>query len=137
MTEMSRRTFMIAGTTLAGMISTGIARNAHAADPNSFMAASAKNGNDPDDDKVKQPGIQRIWALNEVTGGGEKVYGVAIEYDTDIDPASLAVASYSVGVIPAAKGFSQGCQQPRIKITASQKPNPELFRRFTPIPLLH
>lgn len=108
MTEMSRRTFMIAGTTLAGMISTGIARNAHAADPNSFMAASAQNGNNPDDGKVKQPGIQRIWALNEVTGGGEKVYGVAIEYDTDIDPASLAVASYSVGVIPAAKGFFPG-----------------------------
>lgn len=56
----------------------------------------------------KGPGIQRIYALCEVTGGGEKIYGIAVEYDADIDPASLVRNTYKTAVVPAAEGFFAG-----------------------------
>jgi predicted peptidase len=43
-----------------------------------------------------------------VTGGGQKVYGVAIEYDTAIDPASLALDTFAVGVVPTPTGYFPG-----------------------------
>ena len=51
---------------------------------------------------------QRVYALCEVTGGGEKVYGIAAEYDADIDPQSLQNDTYKAGVVPAAEGFFAG-----------------------------
>jgi Predicted peptidase len=106
MSDLSRRSFMLAGTTLAGMISTGMISHASAAGSSGFTAASQAGQND--NFVSKGPGIQRIYALTEVTGGGQKVYGVAIEYDVDIDPQSLSLKTFVSGVIPAAKGFFAG-----------------------------
>jgi len=47
-------------------------------------------------------GIQSIYALCEVTGGGEKVYGIAVQYDAVIDPASLALDTYTTSVFTSA-----------------------------------
>lgn len=111
MTRISRRNFMVAGTALAGAVSAGIGiQSARAEENNGFMAASsAMNGNiRGSSDASKASGLQRIYALCEVTGGGEKVYGIAAEYDTDIDPASLALDTYITGVVSAAEGFFPG-----------------------------
>ncbi|MFH8135737.1 prolyl oligopeptidase family serine peptidase [Pantoea osteomyelitidis] len=108
MADISRRNFMVAGTLLAGAISsTGMIRGARAADKNGFMAAATK-GDSNNDAIKKEPGLQRIFALCEVTGGGEKVFGIAAEYDADIDPASLTPDTYQTGVVPAADGFFAG-----------------------------
>lgn len=106
MSDMSRRTFMVAGTALAGALSaTVLPRPANAANKNGFMAAAVS---DDKDKAPKGPGLQRIYALCEVTGGGEKVYGIAAEYDADIDPQSLKNDTYKAGVVPAAEGFFAG-----------------------------
>lgn len=108
MSNISRRTFMVAGTALAGAISaTGISREAVAANKNSFMAASA-GAADQSNGASKGPGLQRIFALCEVTGGGEKIYGIAAEYDANIDAASLTTSSFHIGVVPAVEGFFAG-----------------------------
>lgn len=77
---------------------------------NSFMAASNAPGGPPRR-RSSGPGLQGITALCEVTGGGEKVYGIAIEYDVAIDPASLDRSTYATGVVPAARGFFPGMPQ--------------------------
>ncbi len=59
----------------------------------------------------KGPGIQSIYALCEVTGGGQKVYGIAVEYDAVIDPASLDLGTYTASVYPAARGGGPGMPQ--------------------------
>ncbi|PJZ03388.1 peptidase [Pantoea rodasii] len=106
MSNMSRRTFMVAGTALAGAISSAtIPRAAQAANKNGFMAASV---NGVSDNEKKGPGIQRIFALCEVTGGGEKVYGIAVEYDVEIEPTSLSHTTFKASVVPAAEGFFAG-----------------------------
>lgn len=53
-----------------------------------------------------QPGVQKVWAICEVTGGGKKVFGAAIEFSEDVDPASLALDSFEayVAVRPGRKG---------------------------------
>ncbi|WP_407300980.1 hypothetical protein [Raoultella ornithinolytica] len=79
MTPISRRTFMLAGTTLAGMVSTGMIPGAHASGSGGFTAASETG--EAENFITERPGIQRIFALTEVTGGGEKVYGIAVEYE--------------------------------------------------------
>ncbi len=63
------------------------------------MAASAAKPGETRPTKVG-PGLQSIQAICEVTGGGEKVYGIAVQYDASIDPASLALDTYTVGVFP-------------------------------------
>jgi predicted peptidase len=101
---------------MVGAISvTGLgAREARAAnDGKGFTAASSamsggQNGAGAD---KKSPGLQAIHALCEVTGGGEKVYGVAVEYDVDIDPASLSLDTYAAGVVPVAEGYFPGMPQ--------------------------
>jgi predicted peptidase len=98
---------MIAGTALAGMATAGMMPKAGATEANGFTAAS-EHGNIYDDNETKAPGIQRIYALAEVTGGGEKIYGIAVEYDVDIDPRSLTLHTYTAGVTPAAEGFFAG-----------------------------
>jgi predicted peptidase len=115
----SRREFVVAGTALAGAASTaslGVQEARAAGNGNGFMAASATVPGGPggpgDPDRPKRgPGIQDIYALCEVTGGGEKVYGIAVEYDVDIDPAGLSAATYSAAVFPAARGFFPGMPQ--------------------------
>lgn len=115
MTEVSRRHFVAVGAALAGAASTGGlgAREARAAqNGNGFMAASMPQGPDgPGGHAKRGPGLQGIYALCEVTGGGEKVYGIAIEYDADIDPASLTLDTYDASVFPAAEGFFAGMPQ--------------------------
>jgi predicted peptidase len=66
---------------------------------------------DPGNSAKKAPGIQSIYALCEVTGGGQKVYGIAIQHDAMIDPASLALDTYTSRVFPAARGFFPGMPQ--------------------------
>ncbi|WP_199737342.1 hypothetical protein [Erwinia psidii] len=76
MPDLSRRSFMVAGTVLAGAISgAGLARDARAANQTGFMAASQQGK--PTKGVNRGPGIQCIYALCEVTGGGEKIYGIA------------------------------------------------------------
>ncbi|WP_241645921.1 prolyl oligopeptidase family serine peptidase [Rosenbergiella metrosideri] len=105
MSEMSRRTFMVAGSALTGALSTTLMpRASMAANTNGFMAAASDNKTRT----PKGPGLQRIYALCEVTGGGEKVYGIAAEYDADIDPHSLDKGTFKAAVIPAAEGFFAG-----------------------------
>lgn len=124
MPDMSRRSFMVAGTVLASAISTtGLSREARAANKNGFMAAS-EAGNGQGAGAAKGPGIQRIVALCEVTGGGEKVYGIAVEYDVDIDPASLTLTSYQTAVVPAAEGFFAGMPDEPDKNAGNAAPQP-------------
>ncbi|MHC1479388.1 prolyl oligopeptidase family serine peptidase [Frateuria aurantia] len=113
MTDLVRRQFMVAGTALAGAVTTaGLGwQEARAAGQNGFMAAS-NAGQEPGGlQGGRGPGLQEIHALCEVTGGGEKVYGIAAEYDVDIDPSSLTAGSFQAGVVPAAKGFFAGMPQ--------------------------
>lgn len=128
MANMSRRTFMVAGTALAGVVSaTGITRQAVAANKNGFMAAST-NTTSKDDGAGKGPGLQRIFALCEVTGGGEKVYGIAAEYDTDIDPTSLSLSTFKAGVVPAAEGFFAGMPNEPDKNATQAAPVPRAIK---------
>ncbi|TPJ83281.1 peptidase [Mesorhizobium sp. B2-5-13] len=111
MTNVSRRDFVAIGATLAAAASVATlgVKEAHAENGNGFSAAA------PDDavssDGHRGPGLQDIYALCEVTGGGEKAYGIAVEYDVDIDPASLATDTYGAAVFPAAEGFFPGMPQ--------------------------
>ncbi|GBR07223.1 prolyl oligopeptidase family serine peptidase [Acetobacter oeni] len=106
---------MVAGTALAGTVSAmgGWIHEVRAAESgHGFMAASSSMSDDgPDSHRKRVPGLQGICALCEVTGGGEKVYGIAVEYDVDIDPAGLTRDTYSTAVFPAAKGFFAGMPQ--------------------------
>ncbi|MFT8736940.1 MAG: prolyl oligopeptidase family serine peptidase [Zymomonas mobilis] len=104
MTEVSRRNFVAASAVLAGAV-LGAQKSYASGNGNGFKAAAFE---DEEPNKVKTPGIQKISALCEVTGGGEKVYGVAIEYDVAIDSKSLNLDSYKAAVYPAVKGFFAG-----------------------------
>jgi predicted peptidase len=100
---------VLAGTAAAGSL--GI-QGAHAAEnANGFQAAASALPESPVSSGTKMAGIQRIYALCEVTGGGEKVYGIAALYDAVIDPASLALDTYVARVFPAAAGFFPGMPQ--------------------------
>ena len=133
MTDLSRRAFVAVGTALAGAASAGglgVQAARAQGNPNGFMAASAgmpgglpggpPGGFDPL--KKREPGLQGIYALCEVTGGGQKVYGVAVEYDVDIDPASLMLDTYAAGVVAAAKGFFPGMPQETDKNATTEAP---------------
>lgn len=72
----------------------------------------------------KSPGIQRITAVCEVTGGGQKVYGVAIEYDSEIYPASLGLDSFATSVVPAAVGYFPGMPSGPDKNATADPPVP-------------
>lgn len=125
MTDLSRRVFMTVGTTFAGAASTGWldVRQARAqGGRNGFQAASS--GLAADNRKNMEPGLQGIHAICEVTGGGQKIYGVAVEYDVDIDPAGLTLDTYITGVVPAAKGYFPGMPQEPDKNATSEAPQP-------------
>lgn len=98
---------MLAGTT-AGYFG-GLSKANAAGSAGGFeAAASAAEGGDQ---QSQGPGIQRITALCEVTGGGQKVYGIAVAYDTAIDPQSLAPDTFTAGVVPTAKDYFPGMPQ--------------------------
>lgn len=125
MAEITRRDLMTAGAVIAGAVSTTAVgtREARAANGgNGFMAAS---GAGPGDDNAsKGPGLQGISALCEVTGGGQKVYGIAARYDVDIDPASLVLDTYTTSVVPAAEGFFPGMPETPDKNATSAAAKP-------------
>src|SRR5437867_2752488 len=124
MTDISRRDFVTVG--VGAVAAVGLAVQAvHAADNgNGFAAASSTPPSAAVRGGSSAPGLQGIYALCEVTGGGEKVYGIAAEYDANIDPASLALDTYSTFVVPAAEGFFPGMPQEPDKnaTTATAKP---------------
>src|SRR3954462_7059021 len=106
MTDSSRRNFLSVGLAIASVA--GLAPRVVLAQGagNGFTAASSAvpgSGTGP-----VTPGIQGITAVCEVTGGGEKVYGIAIEYDTDIETDSLEIDNYATRGVPAAKGYLPG-----------------------------
>jgi predicted peptidase len=114
MTDLTRRGFMTAGAVLAGSAAAGKlgAQQPYAGDNgDGFQAAAAALSRGFASGPKAGPGIQGICALCEVTGGGEKVYGIAVEYDAVIDPASLARDTYTTRVFPAARGFFPGMPQ--------------------------
>ncbi|WP_337008481.1 prolyl oligopeptidase family serine peptidase [Pantoea sp. AS142] len=110
MANISRRSFMAAGTAITGALMSGAMVKSHAATGTGFMAA-ATGSDDAQTPTNRGPGLQRIFALTEVTGGGEKVYGIAAEYDTAIDPLTLTATSFWAGVIPATEGYFPGMPQ--------------------------
>ncbi|MFT4075719.1 MAG: alpha/beta hydrolase-fold protein [Asticcacaulis sp.] len=124
MSNLSRRTFVTAGSLLAGAVSTvGLAhQEARAQNANGFQAAAgAMQG---DQNRKREPGLQGIYAVCEVTGGGQKVYGIAAEYDVAIDPRSLTLDTYTTGVVPAAKGYFPGMPQEPDKNATTEAPQP-------------
>ena len=122
MIETTRRKLMTGGAAVASVVAIGIDAGPAAAQ-NGFAAASTGAGGPPRR-RMTGPGFQGITALCEVTGGGEKVYGVAIEYDAPIDPASLDLTTFAVGVVPAARGFRPGMPQSDDKNATSGGPVP-------------
>jgi predicted peptidase len=110
MVDLSRRGMMKFGAVLASATAAsklGVQQATAAGNGNGFQAGGKKPGG-PGGDEKKGPGIQNIYAVCEVTGGGEKVYGIAIEYDAVIDSASLALDTYTSSVVPAADGYFPG-----------------------------
>jgi predicted peptidase len=111
MTDLTRRGIMKFGAVLASTTAAGkLGIQQASADGNGFQAAKKVPGG-PGHDEKKVPGIQNIYAVCEVTGGGEKVYGIAIEYDAVIDSTSLALDTYTTSVFPAAEGYFPGMPQ--------------------------
>lgn len=103
MARFSRRALLSASVAIPLV---GLAFSAQAQDGGGFNVASGAMS--PGEKVAMQPGLQGITALCEVTGGGEKVYGIAIKYDVAIDPQSLALDSFATGVVPAAEGYFPG-----------------------------
>ncbi len=101
MKSLTRRGFVKAGS-IAGALLTSSFRTGLEAQAGGFQAASEPVG--PRPRASKGPGIQGIYALCEVTGGGQKVYGIAVEYDAAIDPSSLSLDTFTAGVFPSTKG---------------------------------
>jgi len=129
MSDLTRRDFVTAGAALAGTAAAGKLRAQQVQvgnNGNGFQAASAAMSGGFAGGEKRGPGIQGICALCEVTGGGEKVYGIAVEYDAVIDPASLALDTYTTSVFPAANGFFAGMPQEPDKnaTTAAPKVRP-------------
>lgn len=108
MNDLTRRGFMKASSVLGAALA-GLTANKLAAQAGGFQAAGGPGG--PHRREKKGAGIQSITALCEVTGGGQKVYGFAAEYDAEIRPASLSTSTYTVGVFPAARGYFPGMPQ--------------------------
>jgi predicted peptidase len=115
---------VLAGTAAAGKL--GVQEAYAAENASGFQAATTVMSRGPGSRGKKAPGVQSIWALCEVTGGGEKVYGIAVQYDAVINPASLALDTYTTSVFPAARGFFPGMPQEPNKnsTTAAAKARP-------------
>jgi predicted peptidase len=130
-----------AGAALAGAAAVGKlgVEQAYAADAGGgFQAATAAAARGPGNRGTRGPGIQSIYALCEVTGGGQKVYGIAVQYDAAIDPAGLALDTYTTSVFPAARGFSPGMPPALDKnsTTAAAKARPVVAIYSNTVPAL-
>lgn len=121
MARLTRRRLLLGGVGLTGSLATMI-RGPSTSAQNGFMSASAPEG--PARRAHTGPGIQGVTALCEVTGGGQKVFGVAIEFDTSIDPSSITPETFTLSVVPAAKGFFPGMPQEPDKNASDQKASP-------------
>ena len=107
MTDQNRREFLKAAAATGAVLAASTA--AGGADARSgFQAASAVLSHDAAGRGTGGAGVQGIDALCEVTGGGRKVYGVAIGYDAIIDPGSLAADTFTTSVVPAVHGIVSG-----------------------------
>lgn len=105
MKDLTRRGFVKISSAV-GAVLAGLAAGKLDAQATGFQAASNPGG--PRVRAKKGPGIQGLYALCEVTGGGQKVYGIAVQYDAVINPASLALDTYTSSVFPAARGGGGG-----------------------------
>ncbi|WP_341485870.1 alpha/beta hydrolase-fold protein [Thioclava sp. GXIMD4215] len=103
MVFLSRRSFLLSGVATGVCMTSGTPLLAQ--DANGFQAAASAMSQNT---APMTPGLQGITAICEVTGGGEKVYAIAVEYDTEIDPESLSTSSYSAAVVPTADGYYPG-----------------------------
>lgn len=126
MAELSRRHFLSASVVLAPVIGLYAGRASAQSSGGGFSAASASLPGSPG--KPKNPGLQSVTAVCEVTGGGQKVYAVAVEYDVDIDPSSLASDSYSAAVTPAPANYFPGMPDIVDKNDTSEAPQPRSIR---------
>lgn len=104
MKRLTRRGFVKVSSMAGAVLAGGSAAGRVEAQATGFQAASNPGG--PRVRARKGPGIQGMYALCEVTGGGQKVYGVAVQYDAVIDPASLALDTYTTSVFPLTRGVS-------------------------------
>jgi predicted peptidase len=105
MKDLTRRGFVKVSSAL-GAVFAGAVTGKLEAQATGFQAASNPGG--PRARAKKGPGLQGLYALCEVTGGGQKVYGIAVQYDAVIDPASLTLDTYSTSVFPTARGGAGG-----------------------------
>jgi len=128
MDNLTRRGFIKISSVAGAALASGVGgmlldhQEAVAADgAGGFQAASEDMVAGTDSNARKTPGIQKVYALCEVTGGGQKVYGIAIQYDQDIDPASLALNTFMAGVVPAARGYFPGMPQAPNKNSTTEK----------------
>ena len=131
MSDVSRRNLLAVGTALAGAASAaGLGVQQARAQAGGFATASGvpggpgAGGGGPGGRRKTGPGLQGIYALCEVTGGGQKVYGIAVEYDAAIDAASLALDTYATSVFPAARGFAPGQPQTTDKNATTEAAKP-------------
>ena len=116
---------MAVSTALASIASAiKLAADAHATESGNGFTVASSTFPVPSDNHPQSPGLQGICALCEVTGGGEKVYGIAVEYDVNVDPTSLALDTYAAGVVPAAKGFFAGMPNEPDKNATTAIPKP-------------
>jgi predicted peptidase len=138
MKDLTRRGF-VKLSSMVGAVFAGASTGKIAAQATGFQAASGQDGpggqggpggpGGPGGMAKKGPGIQSIYALCEVTGGGKKVFGIAVQYDAVIDAASLALDTYTTSVFPAAReggpGMMQGPGTPQSSTTpATAKARP-------------
>lgn len=104
---------------------------------NGFMTASTPKGGIPrKDDRNLEGGIQAIHALCEVTGGGQKVYGIAIEYDRNIDASSLVPDTYVTMVYPALRRGPPGMHHSTSEETSPPKARSTQYIYTNTIPAL-
>jgi len=122
MARLSRRVFLFSSAAFLPVVSLGLGAHAQG-DATGFMAASSGMGG-PGSDTPMKPGLQGVTAVTEVTGGGQKVYAIAIAYDVDIDPASLSADTYAASVVPAAAGYFPGMPTIVDKNDTDQPPAP-------------
>ena len=83
MKDLTRRGF-VKGSSMLGALLSGLSTGKLVAQAGGFQAANEPG--DPRGREKKGPGIQGLYALCEVTGGGQKVYGIAVVYDAVTRP---------------------------------------------------
>jgi predicted peptidase len=103
MKGLTRRDFVKIGSAAGAVLAGTAAGSTLGVQQGGFQAATEVMSSGPGRSGKKVPGIQSIYALCEVTGGGQKVYGIAVQYDAVINPASLALDTFAASVYPAAR----------------------------------